>query len=64
MKNDTTTDSVEILGYTIWATLDVISAGLGEMSKIYGFIYINQDNYGNGPKKELKRKVYIGLKKL
>lgn len=51
MKNDTTTDSVEILGYTIWATLDVISAGLGEMSKIYGFIYINQDNYGNGLKK-------------
>jgi len=52
MKNDITINGVEILGHTVWVALDVITAGLGEMSKRYGFIYIDQDNYGNGSKKD------------
>ena len=41
-------DGVEILGYTTWGPIDLISCGTSQMSKRYGFIYVDQDNYGNG----------------
>lgn len=41
-------DGVEMLGYTSWGPIDIISASGNQMSKRYGFIYVDQDDYGNG----------------
>lgn len=41
-------DGVEILGYTYWGPIDIVSAGTGEMKKRYGFVYVDRDNEGKG----------------
>ena len=41
-------DGVELLGYTMWGCIDLISASTGEMKKRYGFIYVDKDNDGEG----------------
>ncbi|WP_413738389.1 glycoside hydrolase family 1 protein [Sodalis sp. RH21] len=41
-------DGVDLLGYTSWAPIDLISASTSEMNKRYGFIYVDQDNQGQG----------------
>lgn len=39
---------VDLMGYTSWAPIDLISAGTSQMSKRYGFIYVDQDDFGGG----------------
>ena len=39
---------VEVMGYTSWGCIDLISCGTSQMSKRYGFIYVDQDDEGNG----------------
>ena len=41
-------EGVELMGYTSWAPIDLISASTNQMSKRYGFIYVDQDDMGNG----------------
>ena len=41
-------DGVELMGYTMWGCVDLVSASTGEMKKRYGFIYVDRDNDGNG----------------
>ncbi|MBL5799727.1 6-phospho-beta-glucosidase [Bacillus sporothermodurans] len=41
-------DGVDLMGYTPWGCIDLVSAGTGEMKKRYGFIYVDKDNEGNG----------------
>ncbi|WP_322922977.1 6-phospho-beta-glucosidase [Paenibacillus campi] len=41
-------DGVELIGYTPWGCIDLVSAGTGEMKKRYGFIYVDKDNDGQG----------------
>lgn len=41
-------DGVELIGYTPWGCIDIVSASTGEMKKRYGFIYVDKDNEGNG----------------
>lgn len=41
-------DGVDLIGYTAWGPIDLISFSTSEMSKRYGFIYVDQDDYGNG----------------
>ncbi len=48
-------DGVQLMGYTPWSCMDLISASTGEMKKRYGFIYVDRDNQGNGTL-ERKRK--------
>ncbi|PCS01365.1 6-phospho-beta-glucosidase [Lactococcus fujiensis] len=48
MKKAVELDGVELLGYTSWGCIDLVSAGTGEMSKRYGFIYVDRDDMGNG----------------
>lgn len=51
-------DGVEILGYTYWGPIDIVSAGTGEMKKRYGFIYVDKDNEGRGTLKRIKKDSY------
>ncbi|MDC4184983.1 6-phospho-beta-glucosidase, partial [Loigolactobacillus coryniformis] len=41
-------DGVELWGYTPWGCIDLVSAGTGQMSKRYDFIYVDKDDEGNG----------------
>ena len=41
-------DGVPVLGYTAWGCIDLVSAGTGQMSKRYGFIYVDLDDEGKG----------------
>lgn len=48
-------DGVDIMGYTYWGPIDIVSAGMGEMRKRYGFIYVDRDNEGRGTLKRIKK---------
>ena len=48
MKECVEQDGVDLLGYTPWGCIDLVSAGTGEMEKRYGFIYVDKDNQGRG----------------
>lgn len=41
-------DGVNLVGYTTWGCIDLVSCGTSQMSKRYGFIYVDQDDKGNG----------------
>ncbi len=51
-------DGIELLGYTPWGCIDLVSASTGEMKKRYGFIYVDKDNAGNGTLKRYKKKSF------
>ena len=55
-------DGVDLLGYTTWGCIDLVSAGTGEMNKRYGFIYVDRDNAGNGTLKRTKKKSFYWYK--
>lgn len=57
-------DGVDLLGYTTWAPIDLVSCSSGEMSKRYGFIYVDKDDAGNGTLKRYKKKSFDWYKKV
>lgn len=58
------TDGVEVLGYTSWGCIDLVSASTGQMSKRYGLIYVDCDDMGNGTFKRYKKKSFEWYKKV
>lgn len=57
-------DGVNLIGYTSWGCIDLVSALTGEMSKRYGFIYVDKDNEGNGTLERRKKKSFYWYKKV
>ncbi|MBO0420573.1 MAG: 6-phospho-beta-glucosidase [Vagococcus fluvialis] len=57
-------DGVDLLGYTTWGCIDLVSAGTGEMKKRYGFIYVDRDDQGNGTLKRTKKKSFEWYKQV
>ncbi|MGL4820971.1 MAG: 6-phospho-beta-glucosidase [Bacilli bacterium] len=57
-------DGVELIGYTTWGCIDLVSASTGEMKKRYGFIYVDRDNDGNGTGKRLRKDSFYWYKKV
>ena len=57
-------DGVELIGYTPWGCIDLVSASTGEMKKRYGFIYVNKDNDGNGDMSRSRKKSFYWYKKV
>src|SRR5699024_12350017 len=41
-------DGVDLMGYLSWAPIDLVSMSTSEMSKRYGYIYVDKDDEGNG----------------
>lgn len=64
MKDAVEIDGVDLLGYTTWGCIDLVSAGTGEMKKRYGFIYVDRDNEGNGTLNRSKKKSFDWYKKV
>jgi 6-phospho-beta-glucosidase len=51
-------DGVDLLGYTSWGPIDLVSASTAELKKRYGFIYVDRDSEGKGSNKRLKKKSF------
>ena len=64
MKAAVEEDGVDLLGYTTWGGIDLVSAGTGQMSKRYGFIYVDKDDEGNGTLKRSRKKSFYWYKKV
>lgn len=64
MKDAVELDGIPLLGYTAWGCIDLVSASTGEMSKRYGFIYVDRDDQGHGTLKRLKKKSFDWYKKV
>ncbi|MBP3038504.1 6-phospho-beta-glucosidase [Bacillaceae bacterium Marseille-Q3522] len=55
MKKAVIEDGVDLMGYTPWGCIDLVSAGTGEMDKRYGFIYVDKNNAGEGTLERSKK---------
>lgn len=57
-------DGVEVIGYYPWGPIDIVSCSSSEMSKRYGFIYVDLDDYGKGTGKRIKKDSYDWYKRV
>ena len=57
-------DGVELIGYTPWGCIDLVSASTGEMAKRYGFIYVEKYDDGTGDLSRRKKKSFDWYKKV
>lgn len=64
MKKAVEIDGVDLLGYTAWGCIDIVSFGTGEMEKRYGFIYVDKDNNGEGTLERKKKASFDWYKKV
>ncbi|MBE9909315.1 glycoside hydrolase family 1 protein [Enterococcus casseliflavus] len=55
---------VDLLGYTSWGCIDLVSASTGQMSKRYGFIYVDVDDFGSGSFNRYKKKSFDWYKQV
>ena len=58
MYNAIYVDGVDLMGYTSWGCIDLVSESTKQMSKRYGFIYVDADDLGNGTYKRYKKKSF------
>jgi 6-phospho-beta-glucosidase len=57
-------DGVDLMGYTWWGCIDLVSEGTRQMSKRYGFVYVDADDFGNGTYKRIKKDSFDYYKKV
>lgn len=58
MRDAVNEDGVDLLGYQMWAPIDIVSASTGEMDKRYGFIYVDKNNAGEGTLARSRKKSF------
>ncbi|CCO50313.1 cryptic phospho-beta-glucosidase B [Vibrio nigripulchritudo SOn1] len=51
-------DGVDIMGYTCWGPIDLVSASTAQMSKRYGLIYVDRDDQGKGSLRRTRKKSF------
>lgn len=57
-------DGVDLMGYTPWGCIDLVSASTGEYAKRYGFIYVERYDDGTGDFSRRKKKSFDWYKKV
>ena len=57
-------EGAECIGYTAWGCIDIISAATSQMSKRYGFIYVDSDDLGKGTYNRKRKKSFYWYKKV
>ena len=57
-------DGVDLMGYTMWGCIDLVSASTGEMKKRYGFIYVDKNNDGSGTYARSRKDSFSWYKKV
>lgn len=61
---DAVEDGVDLMGYTPWGCIDLVSASTGEMAKRYGFIYVEKYDDGTGDLTRRKKKSFDWFRKV
>ena len=51
-------DGVDVMGFTPWGCIDLVSASTAQMSKRYGFIYVDRNDDGTGTLDRFKKKSF------
>lgn len=51
-------DGVDVLGYTSWGCIDIVSASTAQLSKRYGFIYVDRGDDGSGTLDRYRKKSF------
>lgn len=64
MRDAVTIDGVDLMGYTTWSAIDLVSNGTGEMKKRYGFVYVDRDHRGHGSLKRYPKDSFYWYKKV
>lgn len=64
MKDAVEQDGIDLLGYTCWGPIDLVSVATGEMRKRYGFIYVDKNDKGEGTLRRIKKKSFAWYKKV
>jgi len=57
-------DGVDLIGFTAWSAIDIVSNSTGQMNKRYGFVYVDKDDNGNGTLKRSRKKSFYWFKKV
>jgi 6-phospho-beta-glucosidase len=57
-------DGVELLGYTSWGCIDLVSASTAELKKRYGYIYVDRNDDGSGSLERYKKKSFYWYKEI
>ena len=57
-------DGVNLIGYTTWGPIDLVSAGTGQYAKRYGFIYVNRHDDGTGDFSRSRKDSFFWYKKV
>ena len=57
-------DGVDLLGYTCWTPIDIVSNGVAEMAKRYGLIYVDRNNDGTGSLSRYKKRSFFWYQKV
>lgn len=57
-------DGVDLIGYTPWSSIDLVSVSTGEFAKRYGFIYVDQNEEGTGSLKRHRKASFEWYKKV
>lgn len=55
-------DGVEVMGYTSWGCIDLVSASTAELKKRYGFIYVDRNDDGSGSMERYRKKSFYWYK--
>ena len=63
MRDAIVEDGVDLFGYTMWGIIDLVSCGSIEMSKRYGVIYVDCDDWGKGTFERKKKDSFAWYKK-
>ena len=64
MKKAVELDGVDLMGYTPWGCIDVVSFTTGELRKRYGFIYVDLNDDGTGSGNRYKKKSFSWYQKV
>ncbi|MDR2007451.1 MAG: 6-phospho-beta-glucosidase [Alphaproteobacteria bacterium] len=57
-------DGVDLMGYTSWGCIDLVSASTAQMSKRYGYIYVDLDDEGKGSMKRIPKDSFYWYQKV
>ena len=64
MKKAIELDGVEVMGYTPWSAIDIVSASTGELAKRYGFIYVDLDDQAKGSGRRYRKASFEWYKRV
>lgn len=57
-------DGVDLMGYTMWGCIDLVSASTGEMGKRYGFVYVDADDHSQGSFDRIRKDSFFWYQKV